>query len=154
MNSCTLALAMPALRVSLNGSIISEDSHVAAIDVWALDTPSNLRLDFQTLSYNNKPRRAKNVGTLTAPTDGTELPRFDCVWGTYYTFELSCKGCYVDFSNAEDSARGMHWADGLDSDRTGLTYCLTRILHAAVSHNVNITMSASAVSGWRTVEEL
>jgi hypothetical protein len=106
MESCQLVLETPAYNGTDRDALIhSSDGEMAVLDVWALDAPK--KLEFNTLTWNSKPKRATLFTQLYASYGlKHETSSFACSSASYQTFEVVCSNCHIDIMRSGWQAGG------------------------------------------------
>lgn len=106
LNLCYIEAVVPPIpdMLAVNKSYTSSGD-LSAIEIWNVTTPAE-RLT--SLSWNTRPTRIALMGTVNfSPLadqgleDGWQLreptPKFWCGGGAYYTIEVACTSCRLEF---------------------------------------------------------
>jgi hypothetical protein len=109
MERCTLAITLPPEGSA--GLVVHGALDDTALNVWELPNTGK-KLNLERLTWASCPRPRVHRGVITVSYGSTRyLPPFDCRWGTYRTFELTCASddCHVEFTSRGNDISGASW---------------------------------------------
>ncbi|KAE9393406.1 hypothetical protein BT96DRAFT_226005 [Gymnopus androsaceus JB14] len=126
MEDCSLTVTVPqeptfsgTAQGGTNSSFIVEDfdkKRASQVDVWAVSYAESLLLSSYRMTLSTAPTRRAYLGKLDARTGFTSnISRFPCKPGEYFTFELACpsiksseSGCGLDVKTVKKEAVGLY----------------------------------------------